>query len=94
MLKNELTSEEEDKVPNLPPLKRCGRPRTQTDEKSVKHQEHMRRYFYRTYENPPTLWLITQATWYIVRTVCMLSLFIIFYRGTLRIKKKKGEQTT
>jgi hypothetical protein len=49
VLTNDLTSKEKSNIV-LPPLKKCGRPRTRTDEESLKDQERMRRYFYKNHE--------------------------------------------
>lgn len=37
-----------------------------------------------TYNNPPNLWLIIESLWFFVRIICFTSLYIIFYRGSLR----------
>jgi len=37
-----------------------------------------------TYSNPPNLWLLIESTWMLIRGVCFLSLYTIFYRGSLR----------
>lgn len=39
---------------------------------------------FHTYGNPTNLWYIIEATWYVVRAVCFISLYAIFYHGVLR----------
>jgi len=37
-----------------------------------------------TWSNSPGVWLMTEILWFVVRFICFISLYIIFYRGSLR----------